>query len=105
MTSQAMGDVLAALWATPLVKGLRLAKSLAAIAQAHATLPLAVYPILCTMVAVNTGTPRKDFAPLLELMLELQLAHHQRLPDKVREVLATQKTTGKASEAIKGLLG
>lgn len=105
VTPQTMGNVLAALWATPLVKGPRLAKSLAGIAQAHATLPLAVYPMLCAMVVVNHSTPRKDCAPLLELMLELQLAHHQRLPDTVREVLAAQKTTGKAREAIKGLLG
>jgi len=105
VTPQAMGDVLAALWDTPLVKGPRMAKSLAAVAQAHTNLPLAVYPMLCAMVTVNPGTPRKDCATLLELMLELQLAHNLRLPDTVRKVLAAQKTTGKAREAVKALLG
>ncbi|MBK7006996.1 MAG: hypothetical protein IPH37_19290 [Burkholderiales bacterium] len=48
------------MWATPLVKGPRLAKSLAAAAQAHAAMPCAVYLLLCAMVVANPTEPRKD---------------------------------------------
>jgi hypothetical protein len=101
---QALAEVLAALWATPLLKGPRLAKSLAAVAQTHASLPLAVYPLLCAMAVTQPEAPRKDCAPLLELMLELQLAHHLSLPDNVRQVLEAQRLTGKARAAVQALL-
>ncbi|RLJ40004.1 DUF6493 family protein [Acidovorax sp. 106] len=101
---QALAEVLAALWATPLPKGPRLAKSLAAVAQSHASLPLAVYPLLCAMAVTHPEAPRKDCAPLLELMLELQLAHHRPLPSNVRQVLAGQRPTGKARAAVQALL-
>lgn len=102
---QALAELLAALWATPLPKGSRLAKSLAAVAQSHASLPLAVYPLLCAMSITQPEAPRKDCAPLLELMLELQLTHHLALPDNVRQVLAGQRLTGKARSAVQALLG
>lgn len=101
---QALAELLAALWATPLPKGPRLAKSLAAVAQSHASLPLAVYPLLCAMAVTQPEAPRKDCAPLLELMLELQLTHHLPLPDNVRQVLAAQRLTGKARAAVQALL-
>ncbi len=101
---QALAELLAALWATPLPKGPRLAKSLAAVAQSHASLPLGVYPLLCAMAITQPEAPRKDCAPLLELMLELQLAHHLPLPDNVRQVLAAQRLTGKARAAVQALL-
>lgn len=101
---QALAEVLAALWATPLLKGPRLAKSLATVAQSHASLPLAVYPLLCALAVTLPEAPRKDCAPLLELMLELQLARHLPLPDNVRQVLAAQRLTGKARAAVQALL-
>jgi len=104
VTPEAMGETLAALWATPLVKGPRLARSLAAAAMAHVGLPLAVYPLLCAMVAVNPAAPRKDSALLLELMLELQLARKLALPAGTRQILAAQKLTGKARAAVQALL-
>ncbi|MBK7006804.1 MAG: hypothetical protein IPH37_18090 [Burkholderiales bacterium] len=99
-----MGTTLAAVWATPLVKGPRLAKSLAAAAQAHAAMPCAVYLLLCAMVVANPTEPRKDMAPLLELMLELQLTQGLHLPPDTRKVLATMRLTGKGKAALLALL-
>ncbi|OYU43411.1 MAG: hypothetical protein CFE44_18535 [Burkholderiales bacterium PBB4] len=105
VTPRAMADTLAAVWATPLIKGPRIAKSLAAVAAAQATLPLAVYPMLCAMVALNPTIARKDGAPLMELMLELQLAHGLALPAETQQALAGWRTTGKAKAALQALRG
>jgi Family of unknown function (DUF6493) len=104
VTSQEMGDVLAALWATPLIKGPRIAKSLAAVAAADLALASMVYSMLGTMLAANTTVPRKDCAPLLELMLELQLARGLTLPSETRQRLERMEFTAKARAACKLLL-
>ncbi|HOE40612.1 MAG TPA: DUF6493 family protein [Rhodoferax sp.] len=104
LLAHTMGDTLAAVWATPLVKGARLAKSLTAAAQAHAAMPGAVYQMLCAMVAASPEAPRKDGAPLLELMLELQLAQGLALPPDTRQVLTAMRLTGKGKAARLALL-
>lgn len=100
----AMGDTLARLWATPLVKGPRYAKSLAAAVQAHAAMPAAVFALLCAMVVVQPDTPRKDMAPLLDLLLELQLAHRLPLPADTRTALGAMQLSGKNKTAVKSIL-
>lgn len=101
----ALGDTLARLWATPLVKGPRYAKSLAAAAQAHAALPAAVFTLLCAMVQEPMTTWRKDQAPLLELLLELHLAHGLALPACTTAALAAMKLGAKGKAAQQKLLG
>lgn len=100
----AMAGTLARLWATPLVKGPRYAKSLAAAAQIHATMPSAVFAMLCAMVEVDPKVPRKDLAPLLELMLELKLAHHRVLPTNTHAALSTMRLSGKSKLAAQEIL-
>lgn len=80
MAASALGETLARLWATPLVKGARYAKSLAAAAQAGGAMPACVINLLCAMVEAPGTTWRKDHALLLELLLELHLAHGLALP-------------------------
>lgn len=99
----AMGRTLARLWATPLVKGPRLAKSLAAAAQAHAAMPAAVFALLCAMAEVESGAPRKDLSPLLELLLELKLAQGLDLPASTRTALQAMRLSGKSKLAVKAL--
>lgn len=101
----ALGDTLARLWATPLVKGPRYAKSLAAAAQAHTALPAAVFTLLCAMVQEPMTTWRKDQAPLLELLLELHLAHGLALPASTTAALAAMKLGAKGKAAQQKLLG
>ncbi len=105
LDTTALGDTLARLWATPLVKGPRYTKSLAAAAQAHAAMPAAVFALLCAMVQEPMTTWRKDQAPLLELLLELHLAHGLALPDSTRTALAAMKLGGKGKAAQQQLLG
>lgn len=105
LDTTALGDTLARLWATPLVKGPRYAKSLAAAAQAHAAMPAAVFALLCAMLQEPMTTWRKDQAPLLELLLELQLAHGLALPGSTRAALGAMKLGGKGKAAQQQLLG
>lgn len=104
VSSKAMAEYLSALWATPLIKGPRIAKSLAAVAAAEVTLHLAVYFMVCAMVVVQSSVARKDSAPLLELMLELQLSHALALPQATRQGLAALRFSGKAKAAVQALL-
>ncbi|SDN71693.1 DUF6493 family protein [Polaromonas sp. JS666] len=99
----AMGQTLARLWATPLVKGPRLAKSLAAATQAHAAMPAAVFALLCAMAEVQSGAPRKDLSPLLELLLELKLTQGLDLPGSTRTALQAMRLSGKGKLAVKAL--
>lgn len=101
----AMGNLLARLWTTPLVKGPRYGKSLAAAAQADAAMPAPVFSLLCAMVAVQPEAPRKDLGPLLELLLELKLAHHLALPTPTGMALAAMRLSGKSKLAALGILG
>jgi len=105
LDASALGDTLARLWVTPLVKGPRYAKSLAAAAQAHAAMPAAVFALLCAMLQEPMTTWRKDQAPLLELLLELHLAHGLALPGSTRAALAAMKLGGKGKAAQQQLLG
>ncbi len=100
-----LGETLARLWATPLVKGPRYAKSLTAAAQAHAAMPAAVFALLCAMVQAPASGERKDLAPLLELLLELRLGHQLPLPAGTRAALAAMKLGGKGKTAQRQLLG
>ena len=99
-----MADTMAEVWSTPLVTGARLAKSLTSAAQASPFMPGAVYRLLCAMLVAKTEAPRKDCAPLLELMLELQLAHGLCLPLDTRHAFAGMTVTGKAKAALRALL-
>lgn len=99
-----LGGALARLWATPLVKGARYGKSLTAATQAHATMPAAVFALLCTLVEVRPDAPRKDLAPLLELLLELKLAHPLTLPARTITALASMRLSGKSKLAVQGIL-
>lgn len=101
----ALERTLASLWATPLVKGPRYAKSLAAAAQAHAAMPVAVFTLLCAMLEEPMTTWRKDQAPLLELLLELHLAQGLALPASTTAALAAMKLGGKGKAAQLKLLG
>lgn len=101
----ALGETLARLWATPLVKGPRYAKSLTAAAQAHAAMPAAVFALLCAMAQAPASGERKDLAPLLELLLELRLGHQLPLPAGTRAALAAMKLGGKGKTAQQQLLG
>lgn len=100
-----LGSALARLWTTPLVKGARYGKSLTAATQAHATMPAAVFALLCAMVEVRPDAPRKDLAPLLELLLELKLAHPLALPASTIMALASMRLSGKGKVAVQGILG
>lgn len=101
----ALSETLARLWATPLVKGPRYAKSLTAATQAHAAMPAAVFALLCAMVEEPMTTWRKDQAPLLELLLELHLAHGLALPASTAAALTAMKLGGKGKAAQLKLLG
>lgn len=105
MAASALGETLARLWATPLVKGARYAKSLAAAAQAGGAMPTCVFNLLCAMVEAPGTTWRKDHAPLLELLLELHLAHDLALPASTSAALAAMKLSAKGKAAQKQLLG
>lgn len=105
MGMAALGDTLARLWATPLVKGARYAKSLAAAAQAGGPMPGVVFALLCAMVEAPGATWRKDLAPLLELLLELHLAHGLALPASTTAALAAMKPSAKGKAAQQKLLG
>lgn len=100
-----LGSTLARLWATPLVKGARYGKSLTAATQAHAAMPAAVFALLCAMVEVRPDAPRKDLAPLLELLLELKLAHPLALPASTVAALGSMQLSGKSKVAVQGILG
>lgn len=100
----AMGKTLARLWATPLAKGPRLAKSLTAAARAHAAVPAAVFAWLSAMVEVQPDAPRKDLSPLLELLLELKLAQGLELPANTRTALQAMRLSGKSKLAVKEIL-
>lgn len=105
LDATALGETLARLWATPLVKGPRYAKSLAAAAQAHATMPRAVFALLCAMVEVRPDTPRKDMASLLELLLELKLTHQLAIPASIHMALGSMRLSGKSKLAAQEILG
>jgi hypothetical protein len=100
----ALGIALARLWSTTLVKGQRYAKSLAAATQAGAAMPATVHTLLCAMAEVRPESPRKDLAPLLELLLELQLGHHLALPASTRTAMGSMRLSGKAKQAVEALL-
>jgi hypothetical protein len=99
-----LGNTLARLWATPLVKGARYGKSLAAATQAHASMPAAMFALLCAMVEMRPDTPRKDLAPLLELLLELKLAQGWALPARTVTALTSMRLSGKSKVAARGIL-
>lgn len=99
-----LGAALARLWATPLVKGTRYAKSLTAAASAHAVMPPAVFALVCALLEAPASSTRKDVAPLLELLLELKLSHQLALPPTTRSSLAGLKPSGKGKAALKMLL-
>lgn len=100
----AMGETLARLWATPLVKGQRYGKCLAAAAQANEAMPLVVFALICSMAAVKPEAPRKDFAPLLELLVELKLAYGFSLAPSTRAALSAMRLSGKSKLAAQTIL-
>ena len=99
-----LGETLAQLWATPLVKGARYGKSLAAAAQATSHMPVTVFSLLCAMVAVCPDSPRKDLAPLLELLLELKLRHQLALPASTAAALGAMRLSGRNKLAARNIL-
>ena len=68
-------------------------------------MPAAVFALLCAMLQEPMTTWRKDQAPLLELLLELQLAHGLALPVSTRAALTAMKLGGKGKAAQQQLLG
>lgn len=67
-------------------------------------MPAAVSALFLAVVEVRPDGPRKDQAPLLELLLELKLAHPLDLPAITITTLASMRLSGKGKVAVQGIL-
>jgi hypothetical protein len=83
-------------------KASRYAKSLAAAALAHPSMPAAVVAVLCEILDIKDAAPPNDTAALLALLLELSVAN--RLPPGALDRIGQLTLTGKAKAAQKELL-
>lgn len=68
-------------------------------------MPAAVFTLLCAMAEARPDAQRKDRAPLLQLLLELKLAHPLVLPAITITTLASMRLSGKGKVAVQGVLG
>ena len=85
-------------------KGARYQKSLASAARAHQAMPAAVCKVIETLVDSFVAAASKDVAPLLELLLELSLAHGFDLPRAARDNVALLKLSGRGKAVQKEIL-
>ena len=98
----ALGDTLRQLLCTAMPKAARLRSSLGKALQADAALRAPVFEALS--VAVTADPPPREWATLLELLLELKLSLALPLPAAARSALASAKPGGRAKGLLQTLL-
>lgn len=97
-----MGQTLRQLLSTPLPKAARLRTSLNNALRAEAALGRPVFDVLCE--AVTAEPPPREWATLLDLLLELKLSLALPLPAAARAALASAKPGGRARSLLLKLL-
>ncbi len=103
-SSQALGDTLRALLATPLLKAARLHKSLQAALRSDSGIAGFVFELLCAALQARPDDPPRDMAALLGLALELKVAGERTLPSAARDALAVMKLSGSGRALQRELL-
>jgi hypothetical protein len=103
-SSQALGDPLRALLATPLLKAARLHKSLQAALRADSGIAGFVFELLCAALQARPDDPPRDMAALLGLTLELKMAGERTLTSAARDALAVMKLSGSGRALQRELL-
>jgi len=103
-SSQALGNTLRALLATPLLKLARLPKSLQAALRADPHIAGFVFELLCAALQARPDDPPREMAALLGLLLELQIEGGRSLPLAAREALAAMKLGGSGQKLQRQLL-
>jgi hypothetical protein len=103
-SSQALGDTLRALLATPLLKAARLHRSLQAALRADSGIAGFVFELLCAALQARPEEPPRDIAALLGLTLELKVAGERTLPSAARQALSVMKLSGSGRTLQRELL-
>ena len=99
-----LGQTLASLMTTPLVKASRLHKSLLSALRSEGSMRGCVFELLCTVLVKSPQDPPKDVALLLELLVELQLTLKLPLPAATCEALAQLKVGARGKALQRTLL-
>ncbi len=102
LDAAALGDTLRQLLCTPMPKTARLRASLNNALRANAAMARPVFEVLCT--AVTAAPPPREWATLLDLLLELKLSLKLPLPAATRVALAAAKPGGRAKGLLAQLL-
>ena len=100
----ALATQLRALSATPLVKASRYARSFRAALRIDPATHALLFRLLCEMAVASPAEPQRDLALLLEILLELALAHGHALPDATRVILRDMTARGRAGQLSRQLL-
>lgn len=104
LDASSLAAELRALSTTPLVKASRYARSFKAALRADPAIHPLVFTLLAEMVVASPAEPQRDLAVLLEILLELVLAHGHALPAPARAVLQDIPVKGRARQILKSLL-
>jgi hypothetical protein len=102
LDAAALGQTLRQLLSTPMPKDARLRTSLNNALRADAALGRPVFDVLCE--AVTAEPPPREWATLLDLLLELKLSLALPLPAAARAALASAKPGGRARGLLLKLL-
>lgn len=100
----ALGQVLQALFKTPLVKAKRYAASLGSAQRNNPEAGPLVFACVCDIVRAHQTHPIKDLGALLDLMLEVGLAQELRLPPDCATMLQQVDATGKLKKQMQAVL-
>ncbi|MCB4364697.1 hypothetical protein KIH07_13195 [Hydrogenophaga taeniospiralis] len=100
----ALGQVLQALFKTPLVKAKRYAASLGSAQRNNPEAGPLVFACVCDIVRAHQTHPIKDLGALLDLMLEVGLAQKLRLPPDCATMLQQVDATGKLKKQMQAVL-
>lgn len=102
--SIALGEVLQALFKTPLVKAKRYAASLGSAQRNNPEVGPLVFACVCAIVCAHQTHPIKDLGTLLDLLLEVGLAQRLQLPAHCATMLQKVDTAGKLKKQIDTVL-
>jgi len=100
----ALGEVLQALFKTPLVKAKRYAASLGSAQRNNPEVGPLVFACVCEIVCAHQSHPIKDLGALLDLLLEVGLAHQLRLPLHCAAMLQKTAPAGKLKKQWEAVL-
>lgn len=104
LETDALAIALRRLTATPMVKASRYTRSLQQALRLDPGAHPLVFDLLVALVTAVPDAPQRDIAGLLELMLELSLAHGHRLRDAERAMLQAMPLKAKAGQLARTLL-